>query len=162
MDIECMDEQKRYNALYNSALVDGKLLYAGNLLRRAARLFGNSIALVYKNRSISYAALYEHACRCAYTFQTQGIKPGDRILISLHNSIAYYAAYFGAWQSGAVVMPLNTFLVAHEIASIIADAKPAIVVTEQIRVDLFKTAEYGGTIYTDDDIERFAKQKETK
>lgn len=150
-------EEKRYAQIQQEIAADGKLLYAGTLLHRAAQLYGSRTALLFKNEQYTYAALSTWANKCAYHLRTHNVRPRDRVLICLHNCPAYYAAYFGAWQSGAVVAPLNTFLGPVELKHIIDDAKPTVIVTEANRAQQFKDAGYTGTILTQEEIEQLQK-----
>lgn len=82
------------------------------------------------------------------------------MLICLQNCPAYYASYFGAWQIGAVVAPLNTFLGPLESQHIVADAQPQIIVTEAARVQQFRDAGFTGTIITEEEIEQYNNSTE--
>lgn len=147
-------EAKRYASIKQNMTVDGKQIYAGTLLYRAAQLYGPRTALMFKNEQYTYTDLSNWANQCAQYLRAQGLRPTGRIIICLQNCPAYYAAYFGAWQSGAVVAPLNTFLGPVELKHIIDDAKPTIIVTETNRVQQFKDAGYTNIILTEDDIEK--------
>ncbi len=57
---------------------------------------------------------------------TQGVQPGDRIAILERNSIPYLETYFAAAGAGAILVPLNTRLTARELAPILADSAPRI------------------------------------
>ena len=60
-----------------------------------------------------------------------GIKPKDRVCLLFENSLEYYVAYYGIWQTGAVVAPLNTFITEKELAHIINDSQPAALVVSE-------------------------------
>lgn len=132
-------EQERFEASRKEITKDdGQLLYAGSLLHYAAKKYGERIALIYQDEQISFMSLYMQACAFARVLKKQGVMRADRVLICIENSPAFYVAYFAAWQLGAVVVPVNTFLKEHELAHIIADAAPRVICTSSDRVELFK------------------------
>ena len=117
-------EQERFNELYTSIKANGKIMFAGLLLQRAARLCPEHTALICRDVSITYQKLYEKAIAVSKKLIAMGIQPGDRVIILMENSIEFYIGYYGIWQTGAVVAPLNTFLHEKELHHIIKDAKP--------------------------------------
>ncbi len=134
-------EQQQFNKLKKSISPNGRLMSAGTLLQRAAHLFGTRTALIYKEDKISYNQLYARACALSEILKQKGVKPHDRVLLCFENSPAFYIAYFAIWQCGAVVAPLNTFLRQYELAHIVNDAKPVLIITSTDHVQLFKEAE---------------------
>ncbi len=59
-----------------------------------------------------------------------GIQPGDRVALWLNNCPEFISALFGALQAGAVVVPVNCFLKADEVAYILDDSGARVLVTE--------------------------------
>ena len=116
----------------------GTLMYVGRLLQRAAQNYPDLKVLIYKDESILYRALYERICAFSKLLKERGLKPRDRVLICFENSPEFYIAYYAVWQAGGVVAPLNTFLKETELAHIIADAKPAFIITQTERIELFE------------------------
>jgi len=122
-------EQKIYNDLYRSIIVDEKVMFLGQILRRAAKKHPRRVALIYRGRHVSYRELYYYACKCSKAVRSKGVKKGDRVLLFFENSIEFYVGYFGILQAGAVVVPLNTFLKEHELIHIIEDAQPSLFIS---------------------------------
>lgn len=89
-------EQVIFNQARADITKDGVLMYAGNLLRRAAMLYANVPALIYQDSTMTYKELYHHACRLSKTLKERGVKPRDRVLIFIENSPLFYIAYYGA------------------------------------------------------------------
>lgn len=138
-DIQYADarEQKFFDCLAQSITEHDVLLYSGFLLQRAAQLAPNTTALIGKNESVSYQDLYHQSLVITAYVQQHGIKPRDRVLICLENSIDFYRIYFGVWQAGAVVAPLNTFLHEAELTHIVHDAQPAAIFCDETKRELF-------------------------
>lgn len=125
-----MTEQERYDHLSSSLRENGQLLYAGRLLERAARLFPERLAIVmHGQEKITYQELFASACIISNYLTAQQVQPRDKIMILYENSIQFYQTYYGAWQTGAIVVPVNVFLHEEEVNHIIADAEPKFIFT---------------------------------
>jgi long-chain acyl-CoA synthetase len=138
---QSVQEKNKYafDELYKTVMRNGKLMFAGRLLQRATHMHGDTIALIYENRTISYKKLYALACALSKKIVEQyGLKPRDKAIICFENSPEFYIAYFAMWQAGIIVAPVNTFLKEKELAHIIADAQPAVILTSSDRVTLFE------------------------
>jgi long-chain acyl-CoA synthetase len=61
---------------------------------------------------------------------TYAVASGARVALWLNNSPEFIAALFGAWQAGAVVVPINCFLKADEVAYILQDAEVDLLISE--------------------------------
>lgn len=141
MEYTVAQEKQYFDELKASFTQNGTLLYAGRLLQRAAQKYPYSPVLIYKDQEITYQQLYDRVCALVQLLKQKGIKPRDKVLICFENSPEFYIAYYAVWHVGAVVAPLNTFLKEKELAHIIADAQPKLVLTSSDRLDLFKKAE---------------------
>jgi len=128
-----------FDTLYKTVLRDGKLMFAGRLLQRAVQFHGETTALIYNDKHITYKKLYALASALsAKIIKNHGLQPRDRAIICFENSPEFYIAYFALWQAGAIVAPVNTFLKEKELGHIIADAQPAIIMTSSDRIELFQ------------------------
>ena len=61
-----------------------------------------------------------------------GARAGDRVLLSAAPSIAFAVAHVAALRLGCTVVPMNTAYRAREIAHIVADARPSVVVVDDV------------------------------
>jgi len=123
------NEQKIYNALYQSIINDEKITFLGQILRRAALKHPDRVVLIKRGRYVRYRELYYYASECSRILRERSIKPGDRVLLFFENSVEFYIGYFGILQAGAVAVPLNTFLKEHELNHIIQDAEPSLIIS---------------------------------
>lgn len=135
------DEAIVYQELQEEITHDGSLLYVGRLIERASKLYGSLPALLFKDSTITYNELSARASALTQLLKDKGVKPRDRVIISFENSPEFFIAYYGVLQAGAVVAPVNTFLKERELAHIIKDAQPALIITSPDRLELFKTAD---------------------
>ena len=137
---------------------DGQLLYAGALLRRAATHYPEQTAVVCRDRSLTYRELYHRSSLLSQKLIAAGVQPGNRVLMHFENSIELFIAYFGIWQTGAVCVPLNTFLHERELTAIVQDANPvAAVASTTLRHNLDTVVEKTGhalkALYTQEDFD---------
>lgn len=76
---------------------------------------GNTIAVISSSvfgertfeKSWTYRDVTELAHRAASVLQASGVRPGDRVLIALPDSIAFVAALFGTLKAGAIAAMAN-------------------------------------------------------
>ena len=135
-------EQHTFDQLYQTVLRNDKLMFAGRLLQRAVQEHGDTVALIFQDKRITYKKLYALASALSVKIvEKYGLKPRDRAIICFENSPEFYVAYFAAWQAGLIVAPVNTFLKEKELSYIIADAQPAIILTSSDRIELFEKTE---------------------
>lgn len=134
-------EQQFFDTLMQDLSKDGRLLYVGRLLERAAEKFGNLTALIYQDEQISYHDLYNRAAALTNLLKQRGVKPRDRVIICFENSPDFFIAYYGVLQAGAIVAPINTFLKEQELAHIVHDAQPRLILTTQERASSFKQSD---------------------
>ncbi len=137
---------------------DGQLLYAGAMLRNAATQHPNETAVICKDRSLTYRELYHRSSLLSEKLIAAGVQPGNRVLMHFENSIELFVAYFGIWQTGAVCVPLNTFLHERELTAIVTDAQPtAVVASTTLRSNLDavleKTSLQLAAFYTEQDFD---------
>ncbi len=80
-------------------------------------------ALFWGEAQFSYRQFRAQTLAVARRLRTQfGVQPGDRVGIWLKNCPEFVPSIFGAWQAGAVVVPINNFLKPPEVQFILADA----------------------------------------
>src|SRR6266404_4313647 len=132
-------ERHAFDELYKTVLCDGKLMFAGRLLQRAVQQHGDTVALIYNDKHITYKKLYALASALSKKIvEKYDLKPRDRAIICFENSPEFYIAYFALWQAGVIVAPVNTFLKQTELSHIIIHAQPALIMTSSDRVELFE------------------------
>ena len=105
-------------------------MHAADLLTNRARLTPDREALLEweSGRRYSYAELNERACRAAnFLHHELGVEAGDRVSILAHNGVAYVDLLYGLAKIGAILAPLNWRLVPAELAYIVRDCQPRVV-----------------------------------
>lgn len=97
-----------------------------------ARLSPERVAVVDRSRGgrHTFAELDAAAERWARTLAMLGVRAGDRVATLSGNRVDVIALYFGSARLGAMLVPLNWRLAAVELARVIADAAPRVLVGE--------------------------------
>jgi len=88
-------------------------------LRRAAHVFADREALVYRGFRKTYGEYYDRCTRLASGLVKLGIAPGDVVATILPNIPAHAEAHFGVPACGAVLNTINTRLEPDTIAYIL-------------------------------------------
>src|ERR1700674_3669170 len=108
------------------------------------------IAYIDEAGSYSYSELAERVDRCANALLREGIRPGDRIIVCLLDTIDFPACFLGAIKAGIVPIPINTLFQAADYAYILRDSEPkGLVVSDNLLpriVDAIKISEWRGRI----------------
>jgi len=123
-------EKKFFTAIKSNLLKKGgKIISCDELLQNAYQRFPSNTALISDETSLSYKELYFRSILLAQKLASLGIKSGNHVLIYCENSLEFYVSYFAIWQLGGVTVPVNTFLHEKELAHIINDCSPKIIIT---------------------------------
>ena len=75
------------------------------LLDVAADRTPDALALIERDRQVTYRTLAEMTNRCARLLRRCGVTAGERVVVALDNSAEMVAAYLGAMQAGGVAVP---------------------------------------------------------
>ncbi len=97
----------------------------------------NRIAMIVEDDSLgtvtsTYADLARRTSQFAQLLRRQGVKPGDRVLIRLPNSIDYPTAFLGAMKAGCIAVPTSTLLTVDEILFLIKDSGAGVLVMDKM------------------------------
>jgi acyl-CoA synthetase (AMP-forming)/AMP-acid ligase II len=101
-----------------------------NMLRGHAEDRGDQVAFVGAQRSLTFSELRGRSARVATALQAAGVGPGDRVALLMKNTLEFFEVVFGASMVDAMVVALNWRLTAAELAVIIDDADPSVIVVD--------------------------------
>jgi fatty-acyl-CoA synthase len=90
-----------------------------SFLERSAMVFPDRSAIRYRDRTVSYAEMADHATRLARALQAGGIQPGDRVAYLCPNLPEMLIAHFAVPLAGGVLVAINTRLAPEEIRYIL-------------------------------------------
>lgn len=100
----------------------------GGWVSRRARLRPDDVALRDDAGELSYRELGERIAAVAAGLSTAGVRPGDRVSYSGPAARAYVETLFATVSLGAIFTPVNPRHPAETAASIVADARPRLVI----------------------------------
>ena len=109
-------------------------------LRRAANIFANRTALVWKTTRLSYGEYAARVSQLASALAARGIRPGDVVATLLPNIPAQAEAHFGVPACGAVLNTINIRLDADTVAYIFGHAGAKIVLCDTAFLPLAQEA----------------------
>lgn len=98
------------------------------ILRRHARERPDAPALTFAGQTWSFAQLHEGSSRIAQALRAEGVGPADRVALLTKNCAECFELMFACSKIGAILAGLNWRLSAREIAAIVADAAPKVLV----------------------------------
>ena len=106
-----------------------------DVFESVVRRHGSRIAVEFQRvdslEQWTYAQLHAAAVAHASRLAADGVRPGDRCAILADNDARWCAAYLGILRLGAVVVPLDTNYTATQVATIVADARPCVVLVNE-------------------------------
>jgi len=97
----------------------------GDALRRSAERFRDKTALVFADRSWTFARLDLAADHVARRLLALGLQPGDRVCAYGRNSDGYLLAWLGCARAGLVHVPVNYALTEEELEYIVRQSGAA-------------------------------------
>ncbi|ATL29585.1 non-ribosomal peptide synthetase [Streptomyces formicae] len=131
-DIDLMDAAERRQVLHEwndtaAPLTDDTV---PSLFARQAALHGDATAVVCGAESLNYRELDRRSARLARLLAERGAGPGTFVGLSLHRSADTVVALLAVLRTGAAYVPLDPVYPAQRLAHMLADAAPALVLTE--------------------------------
>ncbi|MGG3746821.1 AMP-binding protein, partial [Heyndrickxia faecalis] len=76
-------------------------------LDRAVLLYGGKTAVYCGDRAFTYRELNGRVNRLSYGLKNLGIEKGDRVAYLAPNTVEMLEGFYGIFQLGAVMVPLN-------------------------------------------------------
>ncbi|HCO44284.1 MAG TPA: hypothetical protein DCZ11_07735 [Gammaproteobacteria bacterium] len=99
-----------------------------NELIDAARRWPDTTALLFDNQRISFDSVARQAGQWQASLRRRGVQAGDRIAMLLPNGPEFAFGYYATVALGAVFVPLDPALKADELAGILDDLQPRLLV----------------------------------
>jgi len=104
-----------------------------DLLRKTAARHATKTALTFGDRALAFADLDGGSNAAARVLRSHGLVRGDRITLIADRSLEFVLAYLGALKAGAVCVLTNPAYRQRELAWILSDAQPRLVLTDERR-----------------------------
>jgi fatty-acyl-CoA synthase len=106
-------------------------------LDRSAALYGDKPAVVCDGQSYTYRQFAARVNRLSHALLSMDVQQGDRVAYLGLNCHRLIEGYYGIPQIGAVLLCINIRLTPREIAYIINDATPKVLLLSQMLVPLW-------------------------
>jgi acyl-CoA synthetase (AMP-forming)/AMP-acid ligase II len=100
------------------------------LLARAALRNPDKAAVVQGSRRIGYGCLEAEVARCAAGFAALGVGAGDGVALALANTPEFIVALLAVARLHGIVLPLNPQSRQEEMARLLRDAAPLVLVAD--------------------------------
>ncbi|MFE0443144.1 amino acid adenylation domain-containing protein [Streptomyces fungicidicus] len=99
------------------------------LFEQQVRATPDAPAVVFDGRTLGYAEFNARVNRLAHLLLARGIRRGDRVAVAIPRSFELVTALYAVHKAGAAYVPVDPELPADRIAFMIADARPALLLT---------------------------------
>lgn len=99
-----------------------------------------ALELVDRGETLSWREFDERANQFANALRGRGVRPGDRVLVVLHNTVEFPVSVYGCYKAGAVPVPVNYMLSAADFRYIVDDVNPQLVVYDADLADAVEEA----------------------
>jgi long-chain acyl-CoA synthetase len=113
------------------------------LADRNIERFGEYDALFFQDRWYRNTEWRADARRVANALVSLGVDPGDRVAVMMPNCLEVFQAYGATLALGGVVVPIVFLLAPGEIAHILADCTPKVLITSPMFLDNARQAVAG-------------------
>jgi acyl-CoA synthetase (AMP-forming)/AMP-acid ligase II len=102
----------------------------GGYVRDHGARRSSAVALIFERVETSYGELDRRASRIANGLAAMGLQPGARVAYLGKNRDIYFEYWMGAIRAGMVLVPINWRLAPPEVAYILHDCSPALLLAD--------------------------------
>ena len=98
----------------------------------------NSIAVVFKNKRLTYSELNTKANQLARYLRDKGVKPEKTVVVSMDRSFEVYIALMAIQKAGGAYVPVEPFNPSERLKFIVKDCDPVVVITQKSLKNKFR------------------------
>jgi len=109
-------------------------------LHLAAERDGEKIALVCDDRRLTYSELATATDRVASLLQHHGVRPGDRVVVYLPNSVDAVVSIYGIWRAGGCLVMADGDSTADNLAYRVMHSGATVLIAPHSRGDVVRAA----------------------
>ena len=103
----------------------------GFTLTRTSRRYRDKVAIVFKNKRITYKQLNERVNRLANALIATGLRKGIKVALVFNNSNEFVESIYASFKIGAIVTPINTRFTSQEIHNLIDHSDASFLIFEK-------------------------------
>lgn len=111
------------SAAFSHTLQRARRNTLGDLLSRSAARYPNKIALVYGEQRVTFRELEERTNQTANALLVDGVTHGLKVAILSKNNLDFVIVKYAVAKLGAILVPINYMLTAHEMAYILSHSE---------------------------------------
>ncbi|HYA15137.1 MAG TPA: AMP-binding protein, partial [Syntrophales bacterium] len=120
----------RYNKVNRWVIAD--------MIRRSSYHYPDKKALIFQDKSLTYAELETECNRVAHALSDLGVRKYDRVAILAHNTIHHVLTWLGCAKIGAIYLAINYLLRGKDISYCINHSESKVFIVEDSLYDLVK------------------------
>jgi malonyl-CoA/methylmalonyl-CoA synthetase len=98
---------------------------------------------------LTYGDAARRSAQVAHALRARGLQPGDRVAMQVEKRVDALLMYLACIRSGVALLPMNTGYTAAEVAHLVADAEPGLVLHDADLDDLMRDAAECSVEFTD-------------
>jgi fatty-acyl-CoA synthase len=102
-----------------------------HFLDRAVSLYGEKTGVICGERKLTYSELNERVNKLSRGLQELGVKKGDRVAYLAPNTLEMLEGFYGVFQLGAVMVPLNIRLKPDDYVFILNHSESKVLFVDQ-------------------------------
>ncbi|WP_051302211.1 AMP-binding protein [Salibacterium aidingense] len=102
-----------------------------DFLDRAASLYGNKTAVIDGQKEVTYEELNKRVNQLSHALTSLHIKKGDKVAYLTRNSLELVEGYYGVFQVGGIITPLDTELSPEEYKFILNHSGSRVLFVEE-------------------------------
>lgn len=106
-------------------------LIVPHFLDRAVTLYGRKRAIFSEERSLTYDELNERVNQLAHGLKDLGVEKGDRVAYLASNTIEMLEGFYGVFELGAIIVPLNIRLLPDDYLYILNHSESKVLMVDQ-------------------------------
>ena len=100
----------------------------------------DAVAVVYKQRQLSYRELNQRANQVARYLRKRGVGPDILVGVCLERSLEMVIALFGVWKAGGAYIPLDPAYPQERLSFMVSDTGMKVLLTDEKCKNLFPSA----------------------
>jgi fatty-acyl-CoA synthase len=100
-------------------------------LDRAVSLYGDKTAMICSGRTLTYKQLNERVNQLSHGLKQLGVEKGDRVAYLAPNTLEMLEGFYGVFQLGAIMVPLNTRLKPEDYLFILNHSESKVLFVDQ-------------------------------
>ncbi|MEX0741358.1 MAG: AMP-binding protein, partial [Phycisphaeraceae bacterium] len=100
----------------------------GRLLDQTADRFAESPALIYQDQTWTYQQLLSYTNRIAGGLAALGVRPGDRVVLTLPNCPEYIGSFFAIQKLGAIVVNAGPLVGHDDLVALLRKTQPRLLI----------------------------------